>query len=156
MNRTAALLISLSLGCASVREQEPPNFACTTTIRAHGAAEKNGKPSYLVESRIVKVTGEGAFLKEAQKLSVVCVEDEPAKLFVGEADPFGNALGGVSDGFELSVLVPNAAVSKDAVVEARVKKDNLTVWFDEQKVPVERHSGPQAKKSVGRVWRDGR
>ena len=64
----------------------------------------------------------------------MCVEDEPATVFVGDTDRFGN------DGFEVSVLVPNPAVSKAAVVEARVVQDNLAVWSDEQKVRVEGRS----------------
>ncbi len=139
MKRAALFLVFVSLGCASVGDEtveSRTSYECSTIIRPLGllAETPEGKPAYFVESRFVTVTDN--VRNEAQKLSITCVEDEPAKIFVGKSDPLGHAFGGLTEGFEVTVLVPNVAVSKEALVETRVKEDNLTVWFDDQKVSV--------------------
>ncbi len=140
MKIAALFLVSASLGCASFGEHETVEnrtaYECSTTILPLDLQDPNaeGKPLYFVESTFVSVTDN--VRNEAQKLSITCVEDEPAKMFVGKSDPLGHAFGGLTEGFEVTVLVPNVAVSKEALVETRVKEDNLTVWFDDQKVSV--------------------
>jgi hypothetical protein len=142
MNAKAVVLISLTaVGCSSLREN-PSTFRCDADVRRISPAEIGDgsgtevQPAlYFVEFRIDRVDAGGAVVQEIARPTATVVEDQRCVLTVGEMDPCGEAV-------EAVILIPNESVSKEALLQFKVMKDNLTLWAEDKKVPVANESVP--------------
>ena len=137
-----AVATLIAAGCSTVQETQT-KFRCQATVQRvcpeapNDGVERAQDPRlYHVAFRIDRVDMTGCVVEEIAAPSATVVEGQPCTLVVGDVDPLAAAIGSVSDGCEAVILVPSESISKEALLQFRFKKDNLTVWAQDARVPV--------------------
>ena len=150
----ALLLVALApLGCRSTPGPHDSGFRCDVRIRQATPEELSShssppsRPVYVAEFTLHEVVGAGSALRRLATPVLTCLEDERSTIAAGDWDALGQVFESVSDGWEIVVIVPSEQISEKAIVRTRVRRDNLTVWAHEQKVPVDRQASETAWRS---------